>query len=235
MTLACPVCCSTGAGEDVEERPSVSHLHGGQRGRGPDQDQEGICCARRGGLPCYLPSQHSCSCSITRQFGCWPGFSMRLRWCAAPRTALCQAPRPAAESVCCWQVEGNPCLAYAKMVVFPWFGRLTVLRKEAAGGDRCNGCTAAQKHTDVLPATALASKLMCALLNQHASDADGTCRTYTSYSELAADYTAEKLHPGESREPAARWHDQRCHRAAGNIDHALLLTLSSDLVGVTHV
>jgi hypothetical protein len=53
--------------------------------------------------------------------------------------------RAAAESVCCRQVEGNPCLAYAKMVVFPWFGQLTVSRKEAAGGDRCNGCAAAGK------------------------------------------------------------------------------------------
>lgn len=117
------------------------------------------------------------------------------------RLALLYArpPRPAAESVCCWQVEGNPCLAYAKMVVFPWFGRLTVSRKEAAGGDRCNGCTAAQKHTAVPLATALASRLCCVLsqLDHNASDAGEPCRTYTSYSELAADYTAEKLHPGE--------------------------------------
>ena len=68
----------------------------------------------------------------------------------------------AAERVC-RQVEGNPCLAYAKMVVFPWFGRLTVSRKEAAGGDRCNGCTAAQKHTGVPLAIALASRLCCVL------------------------------------------------------------------------
>lgn len=39
-----------------------------------------------------------------------------------------------------WQVEGNPCLAYTKMVVFPWFGQLSVSRKEAAGGDKCGGC-----------------------------------------------------------------------------------------------
>lgn len=28
------------------------------------------------------------------------------------------------------QVEGNPCLAYISMVIFPWFGKLTVNRKD---------------------------------------------------------------------------------------------------------
>lgn len=35
------------------------------------------------------------------------------------------------------QVEGNPCLAYAKLVVFPWFGQLQVSRKPEAGGEKC--------------------------------------------------------------------------------------------------
>ena len=35
------------------------------------------------------------------------------------------------------QVEGNPCLAYAKLVVFPWFGQLQVSRKPDRGGDKC--------------------------------------------------------------------------------------------------
>lgn len=34
------------------------------------------------------------------------------------------------------QAEGNPCLAYAKQVVFPWFGNLSVSRKPEAGGDK---------------------------------------------------------------------------------------------------
>ncbi|TVU23822.1 hypothetical protein EJB05_26205 [Eragrostis curvula] len=33
-------------------------------------------------------------------------------------------------------IEGNPCLEYIKHIVFPWFGRFDVLRKEANGGDK---------------------------------------------------------------------------------------------------
>ena len=35
------------------------------------------------------------------------------------------------------EVEGNPCLAYIRMLVLPWFGRFEVTRREANGGDRC--------------------------------------------------------------------------------------------------
>ncbi|TVU23836.1 hypothetical protein EJB05_26219 [Eragrostis curvula] len=33
-------------------------------------------------------------------------------------------------------IEENPCLEYIKHIVFPWFGRFDVLRKEANGGDK---------------------------------------------------------------------------------------------------
>ncbi|KAL6654315.1 hypothetical protein ACP70R_007780 [Stipagrostis hirtigluma subsp. patula] len=33
-------------------------------------------------------------------------------------------------------IEGNPCLEYIRYIVFPWFGRFHVLRKEANGGDK---------------------------------------------------------------------------------------------------
>ena len=77
---------------------------------------------------------------------------------------------PATERLCCPQVEGNPCLAYAKMVVFPWFGRLTVSRKEAAGGDRCNGCTAARsKYCCTTGSALLQAKcdVCCCWMNMH--------------------------------------------------------------------
>ena len=32
-------------------------------------------------------------------------------------------------------VEGNPCLEYAAHIVFPWFGKFSVSRSEANGGD----------------------------------------------------------------------------------------------------
>ncbi|XP_066326093.1 tyrosine--tRNA ligase 1, cytoplasmic-like [Miscanthus floridulus] len=33
-------------------------------------------------------------------------------------------------------VEGNPCLEYIKYIVFPWFGRFEVIRKESNGGNK---------------------------------------------------------------------------------------------------
>jgi tyrosyl-tRNA synthetase len=33
-------------------------------------------------------------------------------------------------------VEGNPCLAYVKLIIFPWFGFFEVTRDEANGGNR---------------------------------------------------------------------------------------------------
>jgi hypothetical protein len=33
-------------------------------------------------------------------------------------------------------VEGNPCLEYIKYIVFPWFGRFEVARKESNGGNK---------------------------------------------------------------------------------------------------
>lgn len=45
------------------------------------------------------------------------------------------------------QVEGNPCLAYTKLVVFPWFGKLSISRKEEAGGEKCARWVAAAAHT----------------------------------------------------------------------------------------
>ncbi|KAL6907862.1 hypothetical protein ACP4OV_002032 [Aristida adscensionis] len=33
-------------------------------------------------------------------------------------------------------IEGNPCLDYIEHIVFPWFGKFDVLRKEANGGDK---------------------------------------------------------------------------------------------------
>lgn len=34
-------------------------------------------------------------------------------------------------------VDGNPCIEYLRLVVFPWFGRLQVSRSDKNGGDRC--------------------------------------------------------------------------------------------------
>ena len=34
------------------------------------------------------------------------------------------------------QVDGNPCLAYLKLLVFPWMGSFEVERSEANGGDK---------------------------------------------------------------------------------------------------
>lgn len=56
-----------GAGEDVEERPRLRHLHGRQRCRGEDQDQEGLLPPWRGepligSVPTYtLATSHSSS------------------------------------------------------------------------------------------------------------------------------------------------------------------------------
>ncbi|XP_039852812.1 tyrosine--tRNA ligase 1, cytoplasmic-like isoform X1 [Panicum virgatum] len=33
-------------------------------------------------------------------------------------------------------VEGNPCLEYIKYIVFPWFGKFEVIRKESNGGNK---------------------------------------------------------------------------------------------------
>jgi tyrosyl-tRNA synthetase len=33
-------------------------------------------------------------------------------------------------------VEGNPCLEYIKYIVFPWFGKFDVVRKESNGGNK---------------------------------------------------------------------------------------------------
>nr|CAB3479974.1 unnamed protein product [Digitaria exilis] len=33
-------------------------------------------------------------------------------------------------------VEGNPCLEYIKYIVFPWFGKFDVIRKESNGGNK---------------------------------------------------------------------------------------------------
>jgi tyrosyl-tRNA synthetase len=33
-------------------------------------------------------------------------------------------------------VEGNPCLEYIKYIVFPWFGKFDVARKESNGGNK---------------------------------------------------------------------------------------------------
>ena len=33
-------------------------------------------------------------------------------------------------------VEGNPCLEYIKYIVFPWFDRFEVVRKENNGGNK---------------------------------------------------------------------------------------------------
>lgn len=51
---------------------------------------------------------------------------------------------------CCWnaavlrdlkawdemQVEGNPCLAYIRLIILPWFGKFEVQRGEAQGGNK---------------------------------------------------------------------------------------------------
>ena len=34
------------------------------------------------------------------------------------------------------QVEGNPCLAYIRLIILPWFGKFEVQRGEAQGGNR---------------------------------------------------------------------------------------------------
>lgn len=34
------------------------------------------------------------------------------------------------------EVEGNPCLTYAQLIIFPWFGFLEVARSEANGGNK---------------------------------------------------------------------------------------------------
>ena len=34
------------------------------------------------------------------------------------------------------QVDGNPCIAYLRLLVFPWAGSFEVKRPEAYGGDK---------------------------------------------------------------------------------------------------
>ena len=34
-------------------------------------------------------------------------------------------------------VEGNPCIKYVEMLIFPWFGKFEVTRKEDFGGNKC--------------------------------------------------------------------------------------------------
>ncbi|AQK50833.1 Tyrosine--tRNA ligase 1 cytoplasmic [Zea mays] len=62
-------------------------------------------------------------------------------------------------------VEGNPCLEYIKYIVFPWFGRFEVIRKESNGGNKTFTCmnelisdyeTGALHPADVKPALAKA-------------------------------------------------------------------------------
>lgn len=33
-------------------------------------------------------------------------------------------------------VEGNPCMKYVEMLIFPWFGQFEVVRKEDFGGNK---------------------------------------------------------------------------------------------------
>jgi len=57
-------------------------------------------------------------------------------------------------------VDGNPCVKYVEMLIFPWFGKFEVTRKDEFGGNK----------------------------------------TYTSFSDLKADYETGKLHPGDLKE-----------------------------------
>ena len=34
------------------------------------------------------------------------------------------------------QVEGNPCLAYIRLIILPWFNSFEVQRKEDKGGNK---------------------------------------------------------------------------------------------------
>ena len=33
-------------------------------------------------------------------------------------------------------VEGNPCMSYVQMIIFPWFGRFEIFRKDEHGGNK---------------------------------------------------------------------------------------------------
>ena len=33
-------------------------------------------------------------------------------------------------------VDGNPCMKYVEMLIFPWFGKIEILRKEDFGGNK---------------------------------------------------------------------------------------------------
>lgn len=34
------------------------------------------------------------------------------------------------------EIQGNPCIAYIKHIVIPWFGSFTIKRSEENGGDK---------------------------------------------------------------------------------------------------
>ena len=36
------------------------------------------------------------------------------------------------------EIAGNPCIAYVRHIVLPWFGHFTVSRKPENGGDKCS-------------------------------------------------------------------------------------------------
>jgi tyrosyl-tRNA synthetase len=55
-------------------------------------------------------------------------------------------------------VDGNPCMEYARLIVFPWFGRFDIPRFEKSGGGSA---------------------------------------AYTEFADLASDYLAGSVHPGD--------------------------------------
>jgi hypothetical protein len=115
-----PTCLRAGPGEDEQERPQQRHLHGGQRGGGEDQDQEGL-------LPPQAGAPHSRQRAPRRRPNCR---------CLQPRQgarALASVPFQHFPPT---QVEGNPCLAYVKDIVLPWFEKFEVERAEQNGGNK---------------------------------------------------------------------------------------------------
>ncbi len=61
-------------------------------------------------------------------------------------------------------MEGNPCIAYLSLIIFPWFGSFEVLRSDANGGNKvyasleelCEDYTSGGLHPgDLKPALAL--------------------------------------------------------------------------------